>query len=131
MHSMHQDNVGAAYLEGIGVIQDYAKAVEWNQKAAEQGNSGAQYLLGGCYEEGKGVVKDYAKAVEWYQKAAAQGDAEAQRRIKELRKRQKESAERENNKSSKGSGCLGIIFFWIIIAFIITKIFGQYRRFCE
>ncbi len=51
--------------------QDYAKAVEWYRKAAEQGYADAQYNLGHMYDKGEGVTQDYAKAMGWYRKAAA------------------------------------------------------------
>ena len=66
------------YDNGRGVKQDYIKAVEWYQRAAEQGYAAAQYHLGVMYDNGQGVKQDYIKAVEWYQKAAEQGHAEAQ-----------------------------------------------------
>ena len=66
------------YYYGQGVKQDYIKAVEWYQKAAEQGVAQAQSNLGNRYYNGEGVKQDYHKAVEWYQKAAIQGDATAQ-----------------------------------------------------
>ena len=61
------------YYNGDDVTKDYAKAVEWYQKAAEQGNAMAQYNLGMMYQKGEGVTKDAAKAEEWLKKAAAQG----------------------------------------------------------
>ncbi len=54
------------FSEG-GVTQDYAKAVYWFRKAAEQGHGKAQSWLGVCYEHGDGVAKDIAEAVRWYQ----------------------------------------------------------------
>lgn len=71
-------NLGLMYSEGQGVKQDYYKAAECFQKAAEQGHAEAQYNLGLMYYRGKGVKQDYFKAIEWYQKAAAQGIADAQ-----------------------------------------------------
>ena len=59
-------------------MKDEKKAVEWYEKAAAQGNAGAQYNLGVSYYNGQGVGKDEKKAVEWYEKAAAQSDADAQ-----------------------------------------------------
>ena len=73
-----QFNLGLMYSEGQGVKQDYYKAAECFQKAAEQGHAEAQYNLGLMYYRGKGVKQDYFKAIEWYQKAAAQGIADAQ-----------------------------------------------------
>ena len=61
-----------------GVLQDYAEALKWYRKAANQGHAGAQFKLGGMHREGEGVSKDYAEALKWYHKAADQGDAGAQ-----------------------------------------------------
>ena len=40
-----QFKLGWMYAEGKGVTKDTVKAVEWYQKAAEQGNAAAQYNL--------------------------------------------------------------------------------------
>ena len=37
--------LGALYKDGKGVKQDYAKAREWYEKAAAQGNKDAEELL--------------------------------------------------------------------------------------
>ena len=58
--------------------QDYKQAVQWFQKAAEQGYAKAQYDLGLCYENGTGVTEDLKQEMQWLQKAAEQGLAEAQ-----------------------------------------------------
>jgi TPR repeat protein len=60
------------------VAQDYAEAVKWYRKAAEQGDDFGQNSLGSMYEDGEGVAQDYAEAVKWYRKAAEQGNAKAQ-----------------------------------------------------
>ena len=52
---------------------NYKKAIEWYEKAAEQGDAEAQYNLGVMYENGQGVDVNYKKAIEWYEKAAEQG----------------------------------------------------------
>ncbi len=74
--------LGFMYGNGEGVFQDYAKAVKWFRKAAEQGDGEAQYTaqynLGIMYDKGQGVPQDYAKAVGWYRKAAEHGVANAQ-----------------------------------------------------
>ena len=69
------------YVLGDGLPKNAAKAVEWFQKAAAQGDAQAQTLLGDMYGEGDGVPKDIAKAAEWYQKAAAQGYETAQAQL--------------------------------------------------
>ena len=43
------------YVNGQGVLQDYAQTHMWLRKGAEQGNSLAQTNLGFLYESGKGV----------------------------------------------------------------------------
>ena len=48
---------------------NYKKAIEWYEKAAEQGHADAQYNLGGIY--GQGVDVNYKKAMV-YEKAAEQ-----------------------------------------------------------
>jgi len=57
---------------------DYAQAVVWYQKAANKGESQAQYELGLVYMSGEGVSKNYNEGVSWLKKAAEQGHAQAQ-----------------------------------------------------
>jgi TPR repeat protein len=74
-----QFELGSAFFSGtLGVAKDYAEAVKWYRKAADQNYAEAQFGLGFCYHEGEGVTKDYAEAVKWYRKAAEQNYAEAQ-----------------------------------------------------
>ena len=66
-------NLGKNYYDGKnGVNQDYAKAVEYYTRAAQQGHAAAQCGLGFCYKNGEGVTQDYKKAAEWFTKAANQ-----------------------------------------------------------
>jgi hypothetical protein len=74
-------NLGVIYDKGQGVAQDYGKAREWYQKAADAGNTNAMVNLGWLYENGKGGAQDYGKALEWYQKAAVAGDANAMKNL--------------------------------------------------
>ena len=66
---------------GRGVGQNFAEAVKWYRKSAEQGNASGQWLLGMCYYYGRGVGQNYAEAVKWYRKAAEQGNANAQKNL--------------------------------------------------
>ena len=72
--------------KGCGYLADgnYTKAVEYFQKAAEQGHAEAQYNLGVCYYFGQGVTKSYPEAVKWLKKAAAQGHSDAINILKQL-----------------------------------------------
>jgi TPR repeat protein len=78
---MAQSNLEVLYEKGWGVPQDYAKARQWYEKAAAQGNAGAQTSLGDVYAQGQGVPQDYAIARQWLEKAAAQGDVMAQYKL--------------------------------------------------
>lgn len=65
--------IGYCYYSGQDVKKDYAQAVYWYLKAAEQNNSYAQVRLGDCYYLGRGVSRNYSEAAEWFKKASAQG----------------------------------------------------------
>ena len=71
---MAQFNLGFMYANGQGVQQDYAEAVKWYRRAADQGDADAQFNLGIVYEKGQGVQQNYAEAAKWYRRAADQGD---------------------------------------------------------
>lgn len=71
-------NTGMRYLIGKGAKQDYAKAIDYFEKAAETGNPYAENELGYLYASGKGVQQDYAEAIKWYEKASNHGLASAQ-----------------------------------------------------
>lgn len=74
-----QNNIGIIYLKGgNGVAKDVKKAVEWFEKAAEQGDADAQYNLGKCYAKGIGVPKDMRKAAAYFTQAAEQGSMDGQ-----------------------------------------------------
>ncbi len=73
--------LGYMYDEGQGVRQDYNKAKEWYEKAADLGSEWAMNNLGAMYHDGKGVRQDYSKARELYERSAAQGFARAQRNL--------------------------------------------------
>ena len=77
-NSEAQYNVGLRHANGEGVQKDYAEAVKWYRKAADQGHAGAQCNLGVCYRNGEGLDKNHVEAVNWFMKAAIQGHAAAQ-----------------------------------------------------
>ena len=68
-----QNNLGAMYDGGMGVLENDAEAVKWYRKAAEQGHANAQTSLGIMYVLGIGVSKDYVKALMWFSLAKAEG----------------------------------------------------------
>ncbi|MCL2075990.1 MAG: sel1 repeat family protein [Betaproteobacteria bacterium] len=77
-----QFELGLRHDRGQGVPQDARQAVNWFQKAAEQGHADSQYLLGlFMYSGGVSVRQDVRQAVNWFQKAAEQGHAHAQHNL--------------------------------------------------
>ena len=79
-----QTILGIRYEDGDGVEQNYAKAREWYEKAANQGHVDAQLFLGIMYEDGNGVRQNFATAKEWYKKACDNGDRLGCGKYKEL-----------------------------------------------
>lgn len=69
--------LGAAYLAGRGVSQDYSQAAYWYERAANAGDPLAQNEIGYLYQAGIGVPRDSARAVQWYQRAADGGYLDA------------------------------------------------------
>ena len=61
-------------LNGNGVSQDYADAVQWYRRAADQGYDLAQHNIGVIYANGDGVPQDYVQAHMWWNLYAAQGN---------------------------------------------------------
>ena len=69
--------LGLDYFFGKAGHQDYVKALDFFQKAANQGMAEAQYRLALCYDNGEGTSVDMQKAIFWYEKAADQGYEDA------------------------------------------------------
>jgi TPR repeat protein len=85
------------------VKQDYAQAVAWHRKAAEQGFALAQTSLAIFYYNGQGVTKDYAQAVAWFRKAAEQGESNAKEFLPKAEKTLKEQQLSEEPEESEES----------------------------
>ena len=73
-----QFKLGNVYYRGDGVPKDYAQAVKWFRKAADQGLAESQNMMGVVYDRGDGVPQDAVMAVAWYRKAGEQGYIPAQ-----------------------------------------------------
>jgi uncharacterized protein len=76
--------LGLIFYRGYGVPVDFAEAVKWFRRAADEGNAGAQFYLGLMYSKGQGVPEDYAEGARWYRLAADQGNPEAQYNLGDL-----------------------------------------------
>jgi hypothetical protein len=53
------------------VPQDYAAALLWYRKSADQGNGMAQYAVGLMHYKAHGVEKDLVQAYRWFTLSAA------------------------------------------------------------
>jgi TPR repeat protein len=70
--------LGSRYYYGQGEPKDYAEAIRWYQKSADQSYPTAELALGLIYHLGHGVRQDDAEAVCWYTKGANHGNTDAQ-----------------------------------------------------
>lgn len=61
------------HYKGEGTSQNYLKAKEYYQKAANQGDADALVNLGVMYDRGYGVPKDFKKARGYFEKAMNKG----------------------------------------------------------
>jgi uncharacterized protein len=61
-----------------GFKRDDVEALNWLRKAADQGDSMAEWKLANAYLNGLGVDKNYVQAANWFRKAADQGNALAE-----------------------------------------------------
>ncbi|MBO4689179.1 MAG: SEL1-like repeat protein [Clostridiales bacterium] len=68
------NGIGRIYRNGpTGIAQDYAEAMKWHEKAADEGYPSALNNVASLYYYGMGVEKDYKAAAEWFEKAADAG----------------------------------------------------------
>ena len=80
-----QNNLGAMYGSGIGVLENYTEAVKWFRKAADQGLADAQSNLGFMYRNGYGVPENFVHAYVWWSMAKTQGDTKASNNLEILK----------------------------------------------
>lgn len=73
-----EHDLAELYKWGQGVEQNYAQAVKWYLKAAEQGDADSELNLGYAYETGSGTKKNEKEASKWLERAAEQGITEAE-----------------------------------------------------
>lgn len=74
-------NMGKNYAAGKGrfIVQDYNKAIDAFEEAADLGSAEAYYLLGNIYFNGEGDIdSDELLAMHYYRKAAELGQGDAQ-----------------------------------------------------
>ena len=65
--------IAVMYDDGLGLPQDFSRAISWYTRAAEAGIVDAQYIVGRFYGRGRGVKQNPGKAFYWFNLAAAAG----------------------------------------------------------
>lgn len=68
--------LGAEYITGERVVQDFAMAAKAFAQAAKLGQVDAQFNLGVCCQNGDGMPKSASQALHWFSQAADGGHAE-------------------------------------------------------
>jgi TPR repeat protein len=76
-----QNNVGAAYENGLGCQQSYTRAAKWYRIAASQGLGVAMANLAFLYLYGYGMKADKAEALKWFKRGAEAGCRKSKRMV--------------------------------------------------
>ena len=76
--------LGQLYQRGDVVEQNYAKAIEFYQKAAELKYDEALFALGRCYYFGIGVKQNYNEAMNYFLKSAKNGNSKSQEFVAQM-----------------------------------------------
>jgi cell division septation protein DedD len=79
-----QRNIGHLFRLGLGVPQDFAVALSWYQRAADQGLVRAQANLANMMLRGQGIDHDPEGAASWFHRAASAGHAISQFNIGQM-----------------------------------------------
>jgi TPR repeat protein len=77
-HIKAMNNIVLAYLNGEGVKQSDAKAVEWAEQMVKAKSGRGHYHMGTFLQQGIGVKQDRAAALSYFRKAADLGNAQGQ-----------------------------------------------------
>jgi TPR repeat protein len=76
--------LSALYVNGEGVARDYAAAMLWARRAADQDHAVGEHYLGELFRSGCGVPKDLRTAASWFARSAGHGFEEANARLCKL-----------------------------------------------
>ena len=80
-NAISQNLLGDCYFYGEGVPQNYAMALKWYKRAAEQDFMDAQWNLGYCYSCGFGIEKNMKEARKWFRKAKTKIENEINKKL--------------------------------------------------
>ena len=102
-----QYNIGWMYLNGYGLMMNDGLALEWWQRASEQGYTDASFSIAMLYSLGEGrVEKDMQKAIEYYLMAVEDGHEDANMIIRSMLARNDESIRERKNEIVRTYGYL-------------------------
>ena len=76
-----QNQLGLWYENGVGTEQNFELALEWYEKAAEQGYASAYGNIGNLYLKGEGVEQDFQKVFEYNSIGAEKNHPGCQHRL--------------------------------------------------
>ena len=79
-----QNYLGIMNYLGLGIGRNYAKAIEWYERAAKAGHADAQRNYADMIHFGRGTNKDIYQAYKWYFAASQQGNDGAMKQIEVL-----------------------------------------------
>jgi len=80
-HAGAQNNLGALYFDGRGVLRNPLEAAKWYRLAADQGHAVAQTNLALMYGMGLGVEQDLKTMADLLRQAADSGEPRAQAQL--------------------------------------------------
>ena len=86
--------VGSAYNEGLGIDQDFNKAVKWYELAASSGHISALNNLGVMTQRAQGTPPDIEKARSFFAQAAKKGSVLAMKNIRSVQNDGRDDTER-------------------------------------
>lgn len=66
-----EHGLGLSYQEGVGVPQDFQKALNWYTRAIKHGSGAAATNVGFMYDKGIGVTLNKSKALDYYKLASS------------------------------------------------------------
>ena len=69
-----QMKLGLLYFSGVGLDKNHNLALQWFEKAADNGHPSAHYMLGKIYLNGIGTMPNIPKAIYHLEKASENGD---------------------------------------------------------
>ncbi len=102
-----QYNIGWMYLNGYGLAMNDSRALEWWQRASDQGYTDASFSIAMLYSLGEGQVgKDMDRAIEYYLLAVEDGHEDANMIIRSMLARNDKSIQAQKREIIRTYGYL-------------------------